>query len=236
MKSRTEPIIIAIDGPAGAGKSTISKLLAKKFNFTLIDTGALYRCVALLCKRENFLFDSSDIDEKKLRDVIASHSFHFQFTDINHVFIDSEDVTHLIRNPDISLFASKVSAHTIVREELLVLQRSMGYHDPNGVVLEGRDIGTVVFPDADIKFFLTATPEIRAQRRLEEYHGLENCPSYQECLNDIITRDKNDRERLIAPLKKAEDAIEVDTSNLNLQEILASLETHIREKVFDNKG
>ncbi|QRK06933.1 (d)CMP kinase [Archangium violaceum] len=218
------PFIVAIDGPAGAGKSTVSKVLARRLGFALVDTGAIYRCVALKARREGIAFD----DDVKLGELLARVHVSFQVVgEDNHVFLDGEDVSGEIRTPENSMAASQVSSRPVVRAGLLSLQRRLALETPKGAILEGRDIGTVVFPDADAKFFLEANPDIRARRRYEELFqkGVER--SLEEVLADQIKRDEDDASRAVAPLKPAEDAMRIDSSSLPLSEVVHRLEQDI---------
>ncbi|PTL85435.1 (d)CMP kinase [Vitiosangium sp. GDMCC 1.1324] len=222
------PFIVAIDGPAGAGKSTVSKVLARRLGFALVDTGAIYRCVALKARREGIAFD----DDAKLGELLGRVRVTFQVVgEDNHVFLDGEDVSGEIRTPENSMAASQVSSRPVVRAGLLSLQRRLALEAPKGAILEGRDIGTVVFPDADAKFFLEANPDIRARRRFEELFqkGVER--SLEEVLADQIKRDQDDASRAVAPLKPAEDAIRLDSSVLPLSEVVHRLEQEILARI-----
>jgi cytidylate kinase len=224
----SRPFIVAIDGPAGAGKSTVSKILARRLSFTLVDTGAIYRCVALKATREGIAFD----DEARLGELLGRVRIHFQVQgEDNHVFLDGEDVSVEIRTPDISMGASQVSSRPVVRDGLLGLQRRLALEAQRGAILEGRDIGTVVFPDADAKFFLEADPAVRARRRYEELFqkGVER--SLDEVLADQNKRDRDDAERAVAPLKAADDAIRMDSSVLPMSEVVHRLETEIQRRL-----
>ena len=222
------PFIVAIDGPAGAGKSTVSKVLARRLGFALVDTGAIYRCVALMARREAIAFD----DDVKLGELLGRVHVSFQVVgEDNHVFLDGEDVSGEIRTPENSMAASQVSSRPVVRAGLLSLQRRLALETPKGAILEGRDIGTVVFPDADAKFFLEANPEIRARRRYEELFqkGVER--SLEDVLADQIKRDQDDASRAVAPLKPAEDAIRLDSSTIPLSEVVHRLEQEILSRM-----
>ncbi len=222
------PLIVAIDGPAGAGKSTVSKLLARRLGLSFVDTGALYRTVALSARRQGIAAD----DDQALGAVLGRIGISFKSTgDENRVFLDGEDVSTQIRTPEISLLASAVSARAVVRDGLLGLQRRLALEAPLGAVLEGRDIGTVVFPDADLKFFLEASPDVRARRRYEELFQKGSDSSLDAVLADQIKRDKDDSSRAVAPLKPADDAVRVDTSGLPLSEVVQRLERVIRERL-----
>jgi CMP/dCMP kinase len=222
------PFIVAIDGPAGAGKSTVSKVLARRLEFALVDTGAIYRCVALKARREGLAFD----DDTKLGQLLARVHIAFQVVgEDNHVFLDGEDVSGEIRTPENSMAASQVSSRPVVRAGLLSLQRRLALEAPKGAILEGRDIGTVVFPDADAKFFLEADPDTRARRRYEELFekGLER--SLSEVLADQIKRDQDDASRAVAPLKPADDAIRLDSTTIPLSEVVRRLEQEILDRM-----
>ena len=215
--------IVAIDGPAGAGKSTVARKLADELGFTLVDTGALYRAVALAAQREGVPWD----DEVKVvavaRRVEASRSLRL-VPDAEkgvRVMLDGQDVSDAIRSADMGMGASRVSAIGGVRAALLDLQRQAG--ESGGVVLEGRDIGTVVFPDAEVKFFLTASPEIRAQRRYDELLLRGQKVDYAATLAEVKLRDEKDTNRPIAPLRRADDAIFVDSSDRPVDQIVAEM-------------
>ncbi|MCA2979390.1 MAG: (d)CMP kinase [Myxococcaceae bacterium] len=215
------PLIVAIDGPAGAGKSTVSKILARRLDFTLVDTGAIYRCVALKARRQGVALDD-DAGLERLLDSLDV-SFHVE-EEMNHVFLEGEDVSEAIRTPENSLAASQVSSRPVVRERLLGLQRRLALHAERGAILEGRDIGTVVFPDADVKVFLFANPEIRARRRYEELFQKGHEKPIGEVLSEQNRRDREDSEREVAPLKPAPDAAQLDSTGLPLSEVVQRIE------------
>ena len=206
--------IVAIDGPAGAGKSTVARQLARRLGFTIIDTGAIYRSVALAALRAAVDWE----DDEGLRRLLDA-GLGITFRD-DRVLLRGEDVTDAIRTPEISRGASVVSARPVVRQKLLQLQRDLGHASRRGSVLEGRDIGTVVFPDADVKFFLTASDEARAQRRHAELVERGVSVPLSEVLADQRRRDRDDSERSIAPLRAASDAILVDTTGLDLDQVV----------------
>lgn len=224
----TRPFIVAIDGPAGAGKSSVSKILARRLSFSLVDTGAIYRCVGLMASRKGIAYDN----DAKLAELLADIRVRFRVVaDENRVELDGEDVSTQIRTPDISMAASQVSSRPVVREGLLSLQRRLALQSPSGAVLEGRDIGTVVFPDADMKFFLDADATVRARRRFEEQFqkGVEG--SLEEVLASQTKRDFDDSSRAVAPLKPADDAILINSSQMPLSEVVQTMERAIRQKM-----
>lgn len=212
--------IVAIDGPAGAGKSTVARLVAQRLGFALVDTGAIYRCVALAAMSRGLDLD----DEAALGELARSLTIDFRFEDsANRVCLDGTDVTDGIRTPECSRTASRVSARPSVRAALLELQRRLARTAPSGAVLEGRDIGTVVFPDAPLKIFLTASAEERARRRFEELRAKGSGVEFADVLNDQIARDHEDTSREVAPLKPADDAVLYDTSGRSTDEVVSDL-------------
>lgn len=206
-------IAIAIDGPAGAGKSSLSKEVAKELSFIYVDTGALYRTIGLAASRKGLKKEDKAEIISMLNDIDVKLSFNDVGTQI--VLLNGEDVSSFIRTPEASMFASAVSAIPEVRAFLLDLQRNMAKSD--NVIMDGRDIGTVVLPDAKIKIFLTASPEKRAMRRHKENieKGIDS--TYEEVLKDVNQRDYQDSHREIAPLKPAEDSVLVDTSDYDFE-------------------
>ena len=226
MNKGTRKLVITIDGPAGSGKSTVSKILAKRLDYIYIDTGAMYRAVAVLARDAD---KSNPLDEALLEAICSE--LDLQFNSKNgevRLLANGRDVTEEIRKPKISSLASAVSAKPAVRERLSNIQRSLG--SAGGVVLEGRDMGTVVFPDADIKFFLEASPEIRSKRRYLELEakGEETTPG--EVHELMLERDHNDRSRQLAPLKPAKDAVVVDSSNMQVEEVVQVMLDYISKK------
>jgi cytidylate kinase len=223
----SRPFIVAIDGPAGAGKSTVSKILARRLGFSLVDTGAIYRCVALAARRGSIGFE----DDLRLVELLEALDIRFQVRgEENRVFLGEEDVSEEIRTPEISMGASKVSGRSVVRDGLLELQRRLALSANSGAVLEGRDIGTVVFPDADAKFFLEANPDVRARRRFEELFQKGVDSSLEDVLSEQNRRDVQDSTRAVAPLKPAPDAIKVDSSAMPISEVVRTLEIRIAER------
>ena len=215
-------IAIAVDGPAGAGKSTISKAAAKKLGFLYIDTGAMYRAAALYVI--NHGGDASKLGdvEKFLPDIDIELKG-------NKVYLCGEDVTGEIRTPRVSVAASDIAVFPCVRNKLCALQREMA--EKTSVIMDGRDVGTYVLPNAQVKVFLTTSAEVRAQRRLLELREKGTPSTYDEVLKDILYRDKNDSTRKMAPLKKADDAVELDTSNLTIEESIDALISIYENKV-----
>ena len=209
-------INVAIDGPAGSGKSSISKAVAKELGFIYVDTGALYRTVGLkLTKCGN-----KAEDEKSVEEILKTTKVDIKYIDgEQRVFLDGEDVSHLIRTPEMSMMASKCSALPVVRAYLLNMQREIA--ENNSVIMDGRDIATVVLPNAEVKIFLTASAKARADRRYKELIEKGENVLYEDVLADIEKRDYNDSHRAIAPLKPSEDSIFADTSELNLEESIA---------------
>jgi cytidylate kinase len=215
-------INIAIDGPAGAGKSTIAKMVSKELGYIYVDTGALYRTIALY-------ITENDIADEDIEASLGKAQVSLKFIDgAQRVFLGDRDVSDLIRTPEISMAASRTSAIPAVRAYLFETQQKIARE--NNIIMDGRDIGTVVLPNADVKIYLTASAEERANRRFKELSEKPDCPTYQEILDDIIKRDYQDMHREIAPLKQAEDAVLVDTTELNLEESAAAIIKIINEK------
>ena len=210
---------IAIDGPSGAGKSSMAKRLAAAFGFLYVDTGAIYRTLGLACRDAEL----NRRDEEEVMRLLPTLDIDIRYNEQGEqcMYLNGRDVSREIRQPEISLCASDVSAHQKVRSFLLDMQRRFARE--NNVLMDGRDIGTVVLPEAELKIFLTASPEARARRRLAELLEKGNDVSYEEVLHDMIRRDEQDTTRAAAPLKKAEDAVELDSSDLNADETFASL-------------
>ncbi len=219
-------INIAIDGPAGAGKSSLSKLLAKELSYIYVDTGALYRAIGLKFSRLGFDTElNGDIDT-----ILEDTMLDIRFIDgAQRVFLDGEDVSDDIRTPTASMMASAVSARPVVREFLLGMQRRLAAN--NNVVMDGRDIGTVILPNAQVKIFLTADVKVRAERRYKELIEKGQTVDFNEVLEDMKLRDYNDSHRAIAPLKQADDAVLADTTNLSFEESLALLIKIVKEGI-----
>lgn len=216
-------LLITIDGPAGAGKTTVSRALADRLGYRYIDTGALYRAVALAAKSRQI----DPGDDAALQQLCSE--LNLEFREINgeqRLFSNGQDVTDYIRTPEVTMLASAVSARPVVRDYLLGLQRSLGAR--KAAVVEGRDMGTVVFPDADVKFFLSASTEARALRRYEELRQKSKiAPRREDVERDMRQRDKNDSSRKVAPLKAADDAIVIDSTQLTVDAVVDLMVTHI---------
>lgn len=210
-------IVVAIDGPAGAGKSTIAKLVAEKLGYAYIDTGAMYRSVAL-----KFLQTGKDFDEDFISELARTMVIEFKpEASVNRVFVDGQEVTDAIRSAEVTANVSRVAAIGAVREAMVAQQRRMG--ESGGVLMDGRDIGTVVFPNAQLKIFLTATVEERAMRRYKELIAKGQQVDLAQLKEDIASRDKQDSERAISPLRQAEDALLLDTSDMNIEQVTAKI-------------
>ena len=220
-------ISIAIDGPAGAGKSTIAKRLAKELGFYYVDTGAIYRTVAYFLDLLGVSPKDADGVQRYIDELTID--IYYDETGLQHMLMNGMDVTDDIRTPDISQKASLVSAHGVVREMLLDMQRDVAKE--NNVIMDGRDIGTVVLPKADVKIFLTASAEVRARRRLAELQAKGGKDSFEKVLKDLQQRDYQDSHREIAPLKQARDAIKVDTSELDIDGVVAAIRQIVADKV-----
>ena len=223
-------ISIAIDGPSGAGKSTISRTVAGKLGYLYVDTGALYRTIGLYVLRNG----SDPKNEQQVQTLLPQLQVNMGYQDgIQQMFLQGENVTDQIRTPEVSMAASGVSAHSCVRAYLLDLQRRLARE--NNVIMDGRDIGTVVLPDANVKIFLTASSAVRAKRRFNELIAKGEDITYEKVLDDVEKRDYADSHRAISPLKQAEDAIIADTSELNFEESVALIQKIIAEHL-EKKG
>jgi CMP/dCMP kinase len=220
-------MIIAIDGPSGAGKSTLGKMLAKKLGLLYLDTGAMYRAVAIAVARGNVDFEEQErvaaIAQKAQIELVGE-------PDSLKVILNGDDVTAAIRTLEIAQAASVVSTNSEVRKVMVRHQREIGNAAPNGCVLEGRDIGSVVFPNADIKFFLTAKPEARARRRFEEDKAKGRISTFEQILEEINQRDERDVSRADSPLTISEDAVVIDTSELDLSEVFKAMLAKVNEQ------
>lgn len=218
-------IVVAIDGPAGAGKSTIAKLVGEKLGYAYIDTGAMYRSVTW-----KFLGTGQSFDEKFIGDL--AHQMLIDFkpeANINRVFVDGTEVTDAIRTPEVTASVSKVAAIGSVREAMVDQQRRMG--EVGGIIMDGRDIGTVVFPNAQLKIFLTASVEERASRRYKENIAKGQACDLEQLKQEIAARDKADSEREISPLKQAEDAILLDSSDMTIDQVVQTILKMVEEKL-----
>ena len=221
------PIAVALDGPAGAGKSSIAKKAAKALDYIYIDTGALYRTIGLAATRNNI----DPVPSQEVENLIAKIKVDLTFNEQGEqiVLLDNEDVSGLIRTPEASMTASKISAIPAVRAYLLDLQRNMA--KSYNVIMDGRDIGTVVLPDARVKIFLTASPEVRASRRYKELVEKGMDVNYDDILKDVVERDYNDTHRDTAPLKPAEGCIIVDTTDIDFEQSVEKIISVIKENI-----
>jgi CMP/dCMP kinase len=221
----TRSLVVTIDGPAGAGKSTVAKRLARGLGYRLLDTGAIYRAVALSANRRGVAWT----DGPGCAVLAAELPISFAFVgDVNHVYLDGEDVSEAIRTQEMSSGASQVSALPEVRAALLDLQRRLGAG--GGVVVEGRDTGTVVFPGADAKFFLTATVRERARRRTEELAAKGQAADLATVEREVVERDERDAGRDVAPMRPADDGVIVDSTDKSLDQVVAEIEAEVRRR------
>lgn len=219
-------IIIAMDGPAGSGKSTLAKMVAKRLDFTYLDTGAMYRAITYLAIQKGIVDDEKVVSKFVLGlDVTLKYE-----NDMTRVFVNDEEVTDFIRTPEVNGKVSEIAAMPLVRKELVRMQQSMG--KVGNVVAEGRDITTVVFPDADVKIYLDATVDVRAERRYKEYLKNGVSITLEEVKENIRKRDRIDSGREASPLRVAENAIEVDTSNISVDEEFDILIENIKKKIY----
>jgi CMP/dCMP kinase len=217
-------IIVALDGPAGAGKSTVAKRLAKELGYTYMDTGAMYRAFALKARRDGIDLEKEDA----LRSALAGTGVELMEKDGQQkVLLDGRDVTTEIRTPEMSQWASKISALKPVRERMVELQRAMGAR--GGIVVEGRDIGTVVFPNAEVKIFLTARPDERGRRRFAELKGQGKEVTLEETLGEMKQRDHRDQDRDVAPLRQADDAVAVDSTGMSVDQVVETIMKEIKK-------
>ena len=230
-EKRTEKgIVVAIDGPSGAGKSTVARQLAERLGYLYIDTGAMFRAVALTVKRSNISLEDEDALATLCRDLEITFVRH---EGAYRVFANGEDVSEAIRTPEISLLTSRVSMKKVVREVLLHEQRRMGR--AGNVVLEGRDIGSVVFPQAEVKFFLSASAEERGKRRFLELEAKGEKVTLENTIAEVIARDAQDEQREHAPLCMAEDALPIDSDGISVEEVLRRMENVVRQKESERR-
>ena len=215
---------VAIDGPAGAGKSTVAKAVAKALNAAYLDTGAMYRTMGL------YMAEHGHRRPEAIADAARTPDLRVEFRDgVQRMFLDGEDVTERIRTPEAAATASKVSAVGAVRERLVDLQREIARGQ--SVVMDGRDIGTVVLPDATVKIYLTASCEVRAKRRFDELTQAGKEIAYEQVLDDIVQRDYNDAHRAVSPMRQADDAVRVDTSEMTRDEVVADIVRRVRTAI-----
>lgn len=228
--TRERGIVIAVDGPSGAGKSTISRALSKRLEYLEIDTGAMYRAMAWLARESGLNLE----DEQAVQAFSKTAEVELQLHNgTTRVLANGRDVTHEIRTPEISMLTSKVSKLAPVREAMMTLQRKMGAR--GGVILDGRDIGTVVFPDAELKFFLSASAEERGRRRFLELQAKGVAINLEDTIKDVTQRDRQDSERELAPLRQAEDAIPIDSTGLTIEQVISLMEQEYQARIA-NKG
>lgn len=219
--------LVAIDGPAGSGKSSVSQEVAKRLDFTYIDTGAIYRAVAYAASLRGISFD----DEAGLAQLAGDLKVKFEVTENGQrVMLDGQDISREIRTEAMSQGSSKVSRHQKVRDALLLLQQQLAHKAPRGAIMEGRDIGTVVFPDADLKIFVSASDEVRAKRRFDELICRGVSADQVQILGDLRERDHRDKNRAVAPLKVADNAVVVDTSTMDQASVVDYICALIRQK------
>lgn len=220
--------VVAIDGPAGTGKGTITKIIAEKMNLINIDTGAMYRCVALECIEKNI----SSNEEQKINEILENIDIQLKnINGVQRVFLNGKDVSEKIRTPEVDSKVAIFAALKIVRDKMTPIQRKMG--ENNDIIMEGRDIGTVVFPNADVKIFLDCSLEERARRRYKQNLEKGINESYEEVLEAIKQRHKLETEREVAPFVKAKDAITVDSTSMTIDEVVETIEDMVRRKRND---
>ncbi|MCW3788046.1 (d)CMP kinase [Plebeiibacterium sediminum] len=230
MTIKKSKLVIAIDGYSSCGKSTVAKDLAKLLNIIFIDSGAMYRCVTLYAL-ENGMINSDKIDEDKLKSALNNISISFKFeaaTKTNETYLNGELVESKIRSLEVSSHVSSISAIGFVRKKMVELQQKMG--ETESIVMDGRDIGTVVFPNADLKLFMTASPEIRAERRFKEFQEKNENISFDEVLENVKSRDHIDETREESPLKKADDAVVLDNGKIGKEEQLNFIVEELKKR------
>lgn len=222
----TSVLNIAVDGPAGSGKSTVSKIVAKRLGILYLDTGAMYRAIAYKCVKDKKDYGDKDV----VKHLINKLDLNVKYVDGRQVtLLDGEDVSELIRTPQVSMLASYISAYSFVRTKMVSLQRDIAKN--NSCILDGRDIGTNVLPDCRFKFYLNASPEVRAKRRFDEDTAKGIACDYNQVLKEINERDFQDKNRAVAPLKRAGDALEIDTSDMTVDEVVNEIIGKIQEKI-----
>jgi cytidylate kinase len=219
-------MVVAIDGPAGVGKTTTAKILADKLGFMYLDTGAMYRSMTYLFLQRNV--DLNDREDVNKNIILFENNVEFKIQNPMKIYLFKKDISQEIRKVDVTNFVSQVSAIDDVRKSMVKIQRSVA--TKGNVVVEGRDIGTVVFPDAKFKFFLTAEYEVRALRRLKEFNNMNENINVNQIKEDLLTRDNYDSNRKISPLKKAEDAFEIDTTNCSIDEQVSIIFQEIEKR------
>lgn len=222
----TSVLNVAVDGPAGSGKSTVCKLVAKRLGILYLDTGAMYRAIAYKCVKDKRDYGDKDV----VKHIINKLDLKVEYKDGKQItLLDGEDVSELIRTPQVSMLASYISAYSFVRTKMVSLQREIA--KSNSCILDGRDIGTNVLPDCKFKFYLNASPEVRAKRRFEEDKSKGIACEFAQVLKEINERDFQDKNRAVAPLKRAKDALEIDTSDMTIDEVVNEIISKIQEKI-----
>lgn len=229
-------LVVAIDGPAGAGKSTVTRRVAEELGYAVVDTGALYRAVAYGARRAGVDWDDPEAVGKVAEELAAAQHIRFENdgSGKTRLWLGDADITDAIRTPEVSQGASKVSAVPRVRDALLTMQRDLGAS--GGVVLEGRDIGTVVFPDARAKFFLTASVDVRSKRRYDEHTARGEKVDLAAIRREVVERDERDTQRPVAPLKQAPDAELIDSSDLGIEQVVELIVARVREIEREARG
>lgn len=225
-KDITSVLNIAVDGPAGSGKSTVCKLIAKRLGILYLDTGAMYRAIAYKCVKDKKDYGDKDV----VKHIINKLNLKVEYRDGKQItLLDGEDVSEFIRTPQVSMLASYISAYSFVRTKMVALQREIA--QKTSCILDGRDIGTNVLPDCKFKFYLNASPEVRAKRRFDEDKTKGGTQTFEQVLNEINERDFQDRNRAVAPLQKAKDALEIDTSDMTIDEVVNEIISKVQEKI-----